>query len=72
MNVRISFVCVCVCVPAVSLFGAEVGVWTLLAWLCFPISFLKQCVSVIQLIVACQNIGGLDIVQRGRKSGDAH
>ena len=51
----------------VSLLGYEVGVWGLLAILTFPISFLKQCVSVLQLVVACKNIAALDEVQRSRR-----
>lgn len=57
---------------AVSVFGYDIGMWTLMALLSFPFSFLKQCVSVVQLIVACQNIGGLDAVQRARRSTDVH
>ena len=57
---------------AVTVFGSEVGVWTVVAVVSFPISFLKQCVSVVQLVVACQNIGALDSIQRARKSTDTH
>ena len=64
-------VCLCVCVCAVPVFGYEIGVWTIVAVLSFPISFLKQCVSVVQLVVACQNIGGLDVIKRARRSTDA-
>ena len=45
------------------------GVWQILAVVTFPISMLKQVVSVIQLIVACKNIGALDVVARSRISG---
>ena len=70
---RMCIICVCYAfMYAVSVFGSEVGVWTLLAILSFPISFLKQCVSVVQLIVACQNIGGLDAVERVRRTTDVH
>ena len=57
---------------AVSLFGYEVGLWAVLAVVSFPISFLKQCVSVLQLIVACQNIAALDVVQRARGTTETH
>ena len=66
---ELCIMCMCVCYAfmyAVSVFGYEIGVWTLLALLSFPLSFLKQCVSVAQLIVACLNIRGLDAVQRAR------
>ena len=56
----------------VPFFGAEVGIWTLLAVICFPISFLKQCVSVVQLVVACQNLGGMDAAERVRRPTDNH
>ena len=39
-----------------TVFGSEVSVWTVVAVVSFPISFLKQCVSVVQ-VVACLNIG---------------
>ena len=54
--------------PAVNVFGREVGVWQVLAVVTFPISMLKQVVSVIQLIVACKNLGALDVVARSRVS----
>ena len=57
---------------AVTVFGSEVGVWAVMAVVSFPISFLKQCVSVVQLVVACQNIGALDSIQRARKATDTH
>jgi CDP-diacylglycerol--inositol 3-phosphatidyltransferase len=55
---------------SIPLFGAEVGIWTLLALVCSPISFLKQCVSIVQLVVACQNLGGMDAAKRARKPTD--
>ena len=42
--------------------------WQVLALVTFPISMLKQVVSVIQLIVACKNLGALDVVARSRVS----
>ena len=41
----------------------------MLAVVTFPISMLKQVVSVIQLIAACRNLGALDVVARARTSG---
>ena len=61
--------CVIITVPVL---GYEVGVWTLMAVLTFPISFLKQCVSVVQLVVACQNIAVLDSSIRARRATDTH
>lgn len=52
-----------------NVFGLMFGVWQVLAVVTFPISILKQLVSVIQLIVACKNIGALDVVARARTSG---
>jgi len=51
----------------VSLFGYDAGVWPIMAVVTFPISFLKQMVSVLQLVVASQNIGGLDAAARSRQ-----
>ena len=45
--------------------------WYALAYLCAPLSFLKQVVSVVQLVVACQNLGSLDQVTRARRE-DGH
>ncbi len=49
---------------AVTLLGYEVGAWHVVAVVTFPISFLKQVVSVVQLIVASRNIGVLDVNKR--------
>lgn len=51
----------------VSLFGYDTGVWPIMAVVTFPISFLKQMVSVLQLVVASQNIGALDAAARSRQ-----
>ncbi len=51
----------------VTVFGYEVGAWHLVAIVTFPVSFLKQVVSVVQLIVASQNIGVLDANSRANK-----
>lgn len=52
---------------AVSVFGYEVGLWYFLAVVTFPVSLLKQAVSLIQLVVACQNIGALDVATRRKQ-----
>lgn len=51
-------------------FGYEVGCWVLLAIICFPISFLKQVVSVVQMVVAFKNIAALDVVERAKQTRD--
>ncbi|XP_064391599.1 CDP-diacylglycerol--inositol 3-phosphatidyltransferase-like [Halichondria panicea] len=53
--------------PTLTVFGYEVGAWYLVAIVTFPVSFLKQVVSVVQLIVASQNIGVLDANSRANK-----
>ena len=53
---------------AVNLFGFEVGMWCILAMVTAPISFLKQVVSVVQLVVACRDLGALDVVIRARQT----
>lgn len=55
-------------IPVVSVFGLTIGLWQMLAVVTFPISMLKQVVSVIQLIDACKDIGALDVVSRSRLS----
>ena len=52
---------------AVHIFGHVIGFWHALAIVTFPISFMKQVVSVIQLVEASQNIGALDVISRERK-----
>ncbi|KAL5477250.1 hypothetical protein EMCRGX_G024019 [Ephydatia muelleri] len=42
------------------------GLWILLAVVSFPLSFLKQLISVIQLVAACRNLGSLDVAKRNR------
>ena len=52
---------------AVHIFGHVIGFWYVLAIVTFPISFMKQVVSVVQLVAASQNIGALDVISRERK-----
>ena len=47
-----------------SVFGYEIGLWHVVAVVTFPVSFLKQVVSLVQLVVASQNIGVLDSSRR--------
>ena len=51
---------------SVSIGGVKFGIWAALAWLTLPICFLKQVISVIQLIVACINTARLDESERER------
>ena len=51
----------------VPVFGYQVGLCVVLAVLTFPISFLKNVVSVIQLVVAVKNIVALDVIERARR-----
>ena len=48
----------------VSVFGYEIGLWHVVAVMTFPVSFLKQVVSLVQLVVASQNIGVFDANER--------
>lgn len=57
---------------AVHLFGYQIGVWYVLAGVTLPISFLKQIVSVVQLVVACKNLGALDAVARAKQRAQQH
>ena len=56
----------------VPLLGYEVDVWVLLAIITFPIFVLKQCVYALQLVTACQVIGSLCAVRRGRRKSDTN
>ena len=40
--------------------------WVAVAWLTLPICILKQIISLIQMIVACIDIGRLDESERER------
>ena len=48
----------------VSVVGYEIGLWHVVAVVTFPVSFLKQVVSLVQLVVASQNIGVFDSNER--------
>lgn len=50
--------------------GYQIGVWHLVAVATFPLSFLKQVVSLVQLLVACGNIGALDQSRRTKARSD--
>ena len=55
---------------AVKVFGHSmepIGLMYMLVWITAPICFLKQVVSVIQLVVACRNLAALDVVARSRQ-----
>ena len=45
----------------------EIGLWHVVAMVTFPGSFTKQVVSVVQLIVASQNMGVFDSNERKKK-----
>jgi len=54
-----------VCLDAVLPF-VNSGAWWLLLFCSTPIFVLKQLVSIIQLVVASQNIAGIDVADRAR------
>ena len=51
---------------SVSVGGVKFSALVAFAWLTLPICFLKQVVSIIQLIVACINTARLDESERER------
>ena len=51
----------------VRLFGHSFGLTYMLLWITAPICFLKQAVSVVQLVVACRNLAALDAMARSRQ-----
>ncbi|CAH3103830.1 unnamed protein product [Porites lobata] len=52
--------------PILSVGGVKFSALVAFAWLTLPICFLKQVVSIIQLIVACINTARLDESERER------
>ena len=49
------------------MFDFEIGLWHVVAVVTFPGSFLKQVVSLVQLIVASKNIGVFDSSERKKR-----
>lgn len=52
--------------PIIPLFGSSIGLWTLLAFVTFPVSLTKNLISVLQMVLAARNVGALDVAQRVR------
>lgn len=50
--------------PVLSLGGHTIGLIRLLVYISAPISVVKSIISVIQLLVACANVGIIDTVDR--------
>ena len=51
----------------VSVFGSKIGLWKLLAWICCPISVLKNIISIVQMIGAFATIAAVDIEERSKQ-----
>ena len=51
---------------SVSVGGVKFSALVAFAWLTLPICFVKQVISIIQLIVACINTAHLDEIERER------
>lgn len=49
-----------------TIFGYQKGWIEILATLTFPISLLKNIISVVQMVDAARNIAAVDVIQRGR------
>lgn len=50
----------------------RVGLWQVMAVLCFPIAFVKTAISVVHLVTAAQTIAEIDVQERaafGRAKG---
>lgn len=48
----------------------RVGIWKVLCYLCFPVSFVKSAISVFHLVTAAQSIVEIDTSERSKpKSG---
>ena len=63
----IQCVLLCLCSPhAVPFFGFQLGIYLVMSIILLPISFLKQVVSVIQLVVAAKDIAAFDQLKRAR------
>ena len=52
----------------VTFFNYQRGMWEMVSIACFPIFFLKQVVSVVQLVVAARKIASRDIERREREA----
>ena len=46
----------------------SVGLWTLLAYVSFPIFFLKQLISMLHLVTASQDVVSYDMAERRKTS----
>eukprot|EP01137_Pigoraptor_chileana_P018971 Opistho-2@79323 len=53
--------------PLVTIAGMSVGLWQLLAAICFPVCFAKQFISVIHIVSASKDIAELDLADRKQK-----
>jgi len=52
----------------------RVGLWQVMAVLCFPIAFVKTAISVVHLVTAAQTIADVDVAEReamGKQSASA-
>ena len=51
----------------VEIFGFQVGSWHIIAALSFPISAMKQIVSVVQMVTAMSELASADVVTRAHQ-----
>ena len=53
---------------AVSMFGAEIGVWNLKVAITFPIFAVKEFMHVVKAVVGFQDIAAIDVRQRCKQN----
>ncbi|XP_065055095.1 CDP-diacylglycerol--inositol 3-phosphatidyltransferase-like [Rhopilema esculentum] len=53
--------------PTINIFSTRLGLWQLLAGICFPISFIKNLINLVQMIGAFQAIANSDVLERQKK-----
>lgn len=56
----------CLSLHTVPLGPLSVGVFTLILYICAPISFIKNCISILQLVAAAENIAVIDRQDRAQ------
>jgi len=53
--------------PLLTIFGTQIGLWKICAWICFPISAVKNLLSISQMVGAFEVIAAVDIEERAKQ-----
>ena len=76
LGTRLTFIHMCIYIRmctsydllAVSMFGAEIGVWNLMVVITFPIFTVKEFMHVVKAVVGFQDIAAIDVRQRRKQN----